>query len=202
MHELIYLRAETGALRTAGGHLVVPVVALIGDTILHAINSDAPEFVPASVLSSNVADWALKPVVNGHPTDAHGRQMSASTPGVAAARAFGVIHNPRVSGNRLRWIAISIRRRRNRWAPARSWHACAPVRRRKSRSVASSSPTTRRARMRGGPTSGAGRLSFLITSPQCRGARAPAPTDAESACFSAQRSTEASLSPSIPTNRT
>ncbi|MEQ1761276.1 MAG: DUF2213 domain-containing protein [Vicinamibacterales bacterium] len=101
MNDLIYVPAETGTLRTAGGHLVVPVVALIGDSILHAVNSDAPEFVPASVLSSNVADWSHKPVVFNHPTDLQGRHLSASTPGILESYGFGTIASARVEGKKL-----------------------------------------------------------------------------------------------------
>jgi hypothetical protein len=102
MRELVYLPAEAGALRVAAdGRLLVPVVALRGDMVLHAVNSDAPEFIPQSVLSSNVGEWVGKPVVFGHPVDRNGRQLSASAPGVIDAHAFGTIEHARVSGNKL-----------------------------------------------------------------------------------------------------
>lgn len=97
---LVYLSAKTGELRTAGGHLIVPVVALVGDIVLHAVNADAPEFVPVSTLSSNVTDWARKPVCLGHPTR-NGQQISANDARILEAQGFGTIENPRVSGNKL-----------------------------------------------------------------------------------------------------
>ncbi len=94
-------RAAAGQLRIEGGHVVVPVVALVGDLVLQAVNSDQPEFVPLATLSSNVGKWKGKLVTCGHPTDAQGRQLSASTPGVAEKLAFGRIENARVEDRRL-----------------------------------------------------------------------------------------------------
>jgi hypothetical protein len=100
MDELIYLRAETGALRTAGGALVVPIVALVAPIVLHAVNSDAAEFIPLSTLSSNVAQWTKKPITHGHPQK-DGRQISANDPRILEAQGFGTIENPRVEGGKL-----------------------------------------------------------------------------------------------------
>jgi hypothetical protein len=94
-------RAATGQLRIEGERIIVPVVALVGDLVLHAVNSDQPEFVPLSTLSSHVGEWAGKPVCLGHPTDANGRQLSASTPGIIEKQAFGTIENARVADRKL-----------------------------------------------------------------------------------------------------
>lgn len=100
MREITYLHAESGALRTAGGRLVVPIVALVAPMILHAVNSDAPEFIPLSALSSNVEQWRAKPICLGHPTQ-NGKQVSANDARILEAQGFGVIENPRVSDGRL-----------------------------------------------------------------------------------------------------
>lgn len=96
----IFLNANTGPLRplrAAGGQLRVPVVALIGDHVLHAVNSDKPEFIPPEVLSSNLDKWRGKPLVFGHPSR-NGEMISAASIGV---ESFGTLDNPRVVGHQL-----------------------------------------------------------------------------------------------------
>ena len=75
----VELQATTGQLRTEGGHLVVPVVALM-EGVIRAINSPCEEFIPLSTLAAAPSAWAGRPVTLGHPTK-DGRQCSAERPG-------------------------------------------------------------------------------------------------------------------------
>jgi hypothetical protein len=100
MSELIYLRAETGDLRIAGGALVVPVVALVGNIVLHAVNSPQPELVPLAAIAAAPHQWNQKPVCLGHPTQ-NGKQVSASDPRMLEAHGFGAIANARIDSGKL-----------------------------------------------------------------------------------------------------
>lgn len=106
MTELRNLAGKTGQARAALDHagrpvLSVPVVALVGDLVIHAVNSEKPELVPVATLSRAPHEWAQKPVVLGHPKDARGRQISANSPAVLERHAFGTVSNPRVEKNKL-----------------------------------------------------------------------------------------------------
>ena len=91
---------QTGhAVRSAGGQLIVPVVALV-ESVLHAINSDIAEYVSASTLAQNLTRWPGRPVTLGHPT-ADGQQSSADAPGIRAAMQVGTVSSAHVDGNRL-----------------------------------------------------------------------------------------------------
>jgi hypothetical protein len=97
----LHLLGATGQIRGASfenrDHLVVPVVALC-EGVIHAINADAPEFVPISCLS--VAEsWNGRPIVKGHPTR-NGEQISANEPAVLET-AIGTVFNARIDGKRL-----------------------------------------------------------------------------------------------------
>lgn len=87
-------------------HLVVPVVALIGDNLIHAVNAPEPEWVPASVLSAQ--GWDGRPLMLGHPTK-DGRPVSANDPRVREAQGFGFMANTRMNGKRLgteAWVDV------------------------------------------------------------------------------------------------
>lgn len=100
MNELIFLRAETGHLRTAGSTLIVPVVAL-KESVIRAVNADCAELVPYSTLIAAPQAWDDRPVCFGHPV-ANGRQLSASNnPQVLATHAFGAIQRARVENRKL-----------------------------------------------------------------------------------------------------
>lgn len=69
-------------------HLVVPVVMLVGDTVIQASNAPAPEYVPAAELADTPGQWDGRPLVSDHPTTGDG---SANTPGLYDAAQFGAI---------------------------------------------------------------------------------------------------------------
>ncbi|HEX2253145.1 MAG TPA: hypothetical protein VHQ65_07755 [Thermoanaerobaculia bacterium] len=77
---------------------VVPVVALIGNEVIHASNAPGPEFVPLAVLAASHGQWAGRPVVSNHPTENGG---SANSPEQFAADHFGTVFHPRVTRGRL-----------------------------------------------------------------------------------------------------
>ena len=99
----IRLLGATGQVRTemvdGREHLVVPVIALM-EGVIHAVNAEVPEFVPASVLTKAAASWVGKPIVVGHPK-MNGRQCSASMPGMIEAHGFGTIRSSSMKGNKL-----------------------------------------------------------------------------------------------------
>lgn len=80
-------------------HLVVPVVALM-EGVIHAVNSDEPEFVPASRLAAAASSWNGRPLVVKHPVR-NGIQVSANDPDIVAAQGFGTIYNSKMSGSKL-----------------------------------------------------------------------------------------------------
>lgn len=109
MSELRHLRlvnAVGAALRTATfeerPHLVVPVVALIGDEVVWAANSQTPEFVPAAEIERSFPEWCGRPVVGDHPK-VNGQFVSANPPEIAERFSFGRIVNPRFENGRLMW---------------------------------------------------------------------------------------------------
>jgi hypothetical protein len=81
-------------------HLVVPIVALVGDTVIYASNAPGPELVPLSELSIAPGGWNGRPVVPNHPTNASG---SANEPGELETRAFGKVFHARIEDARLKF---------------------------------------------------------------------------------------------------
>lgn len=79
-------------------HLVVPVVCLIGDNVIHAVNAPKPEWVPASVLSA--AGWNGRPLVIGHPA-VGGKQVSANDPAIIERQGFGFMAATHVKDKKL-----------------------------------------------------------------------------------------------------
>ncbi|HMI90073.1 MAG TPA: hypothetical protein VK509_01865, partial [Polyangiales bacterium] len=63
---------DTAHLRTmqfeSREHLVVPVIALV-EGVVHAVNSDQPEYVPGTELARAPLGWNGRPVVGDHPSD-------------------------------------------------------------------------------------------------------------------------------------
>lgn len=111
MSDLRYLRlvGATGAvLRTASfegrQHVVVPVVALVGNEVVFASNAPNPEFVPAEEIAKSVAEWCGRPIVGDHP-QVNGRFVSANPPEIAERVCFGRIANPSFEDNKLKMEA-------------------------------------------------------------------------------------------------
>src|SRR5256885_14364682 len=102
--ESVHLRGAAGAVRIEShngrDHLVLPCVALIGEQVIHAVNSAQAERVTTSMLVKSAASFENKPVVLGHPTRA-GKQVSANSPEVLASHGIGIIKNSRVDGRKL-----------------------------------------------------------------------------------------------------
>lgn len=90
----LHLLGASGACRAemvdGKERLVVPVIALMGDHVIHAVNAQTPEFVPSISLSEDPSSWDGMPLVVGHPVK-DGIQVSAKTPGELEKRGFGEI---------------------------------------------------------------------------------------------------------------
>jgi hypothetical protein len=86
-------------------HLVVPVVALIGDQVIHAVNAQTPEWVPRASLEKAPESWNGHPLVLGHPVR-DGKQISAHDPAVLEKHGFGTIRQSHMNGPRLGMEAL------------------------------------------------------------------------------------------------
>ncbi len=87
-------------------HLVVPVVAMVGDIVTTGILADGPEFIPASVLAETASAWDGRPIIAYHPL----AEGTANTPTLWQRDVFGQVFNAEFSDNRLRmeaWIDIA-----------------------------------------------------------------------------------------------
>jgi hypothetical protein len=80
--------------------LVVPVVALIGDHVIHAVNAAGPEKVPLATLARDPQSWAGVPVTLGHPQK-DGKRISANDPAVLERHGLGTVAKPRIEKNKL-----------------------------------------------------------------------------------------------------
>lgn len=81
-------------------HLVVPVVALVGDAVVEGMLSNGPELVPADVLAAAPSSWNGRPVVAFHPL------TGANEPETWDKFVFGQIFSAEFSDNRLRMEAF------------------------------------------------------------------------------------------------
>lgn len=88
-------------------HLIVPVVMLIGDTVIQASNAPTPEFIPADVIESSlITAWNGRPVTDGHPKRKN-RAVSANDPEMLSVYRMGVLFGTRFEDNKLKtnaWI--------------------------------------------------------------------------------------------------
>ena len=88
-------------------HIVVPVVALVGDIVVRGLNSLGPEFVPSDVLEIAPTSWDGRPIVPNHPTENDG---SANSPEMLESFSFGQMFNTQFSDGRLKteaWLSPS-----------------------------------------------------------------------------------------------
>lgn len=80
-------------------HLVVPVVALVGDIVVRPLNSSGPEFVPAQELATAPASWNGRPVMPDHPSNG---TASANDPKTLEAQRFGWVFDSKFEDGRLK----------------------------------------------------------------------------------------------------
>lgn len=102
--------ADVAQMRTATfedrEHLVVPVVALVGDAVVRPMNSRGPEFVPREELAFAPAGWNGRPVVPNHP---NGGKSSANSPAMIEGMCFGRVFNTRIEDGDLKmdaWLDV------------------------------------------------------------------------------------------------
>jgi len=95
-------------------HLIVPVVAMVGDSVVHPANSKTAELVLSSELAIAPAGWNGRPVVPDHITSSSGvyGDGSANEPETLEKFCFGRVFNSRFdrSDNRLKmdaWLDIA-----------------------------------------------------------------------------------------------
>jgi hypothetical protein len=98
----IAAEVDSSNLRTAefmgDEHLVVPVVALVGDSVVRPMGSAGPEFVPAEELAATPGAWNGRPVLPDHPKGA----SSANDPETLEAEQFGQVFNSTFENGRLK----------------------------------------------------------------------------------------------------
>lgn len=95
-------------------HLVVPVVALM-EGVIHPVNAETPEYVPASTIRRMASSFNGRPVTIGHPVK-DGRQCSANEPTIMESHAIGTIYHSKADGSKLHmeaWIEKSKAQRLN-----------------------------------------------------------------------------------------
>jgi hypothetical protein len=83
-------------------HIVVPVIALIGNSIIRPMHSEGPEFVPAEEIATAPKGWNGRPVVPDHP--GNGRQ-SANDPETLESFSFGRVFNTKYEDGKLKMEA-------------------------------------------------------------------------------------------------
>jgi hypothetical protein len=97
----VELRTETLEGRQ---HLIVPIIGLIGNTIIHPANAPSPEYVPLSVLEEAPEIWNNRIVVPLHPMRGDS-YVSANDPEMTDKYKFGVLFNSRVEDSKLKFDA-------------------------------------------------------------------------------------------------
>jgi hypothetical protein len=80
-------------------HVVIPVVALVGDIVVQGMDSQGPEFVPLSVISQVPQGWNNRPLVYNHPTNGTG---SANDPLTLESICFGSTFGAKIEDDRLK----------------------------------------------------------------------------------------------------
>ena len=117
LHRHIQIRCavDTAAIRNATfkerDHLVIPVVAMVGDIVVNPLGSSGPEFVPSSVLSRLPVAWNGRAVLTNHPDMAGEGGGSANVPSILEQMQTGEVFNARWDGKRLlmeAWIDIGL----------------------------------------------------------------------------------------------
>lgn len=105
----------TAGVRTASfngdEHLIVPVVVLIGDSVIWTSNAPCPELVPLAVLASAPGAWNNRPIIPFHPDVSIGSSDgSANYPELLERWAFGAMFNTALRNGALQsesWINLA-----------------------------------------------------------------------------------------------
>lgn len=88
--DITVLAGGTATIRTAQfqgrDHIVVPVIALLGDVVVFPVGADGPEFVPAAELAAAPQGWNGRPIFPDHP---HQGRATANDPRTLEERSFG-----------------------------------------------------------------------------------------------------------------
>lgn len=71
-------------------HLVIPVIALLGDIAIYPMGAECYELVPEMVLNSAPMSWNGHPILADHPNDG---ESGACTPEILSRDQFGIIFN-------------------------------------------------------------------------------------------------------------
>lgn len=97
------LAGGQGELRTASmagiQYTVVPVIMLVGNSVVRPMGSRGPEFVPASELAYAVGGWNGRPILPDHPDNGN---ASANEPGTLERYCFGYVFNTRFEDGKLK----------------------------------------------------------------------------------------------------
>lgn len=103
--------AQTANLRTAvymgDNHIIVPVVALVGNSVVWPMGADGPEFVPAEELALCPDAWNGRPCVPDHPENG---TSSANIPHILESMSFGQLFNTKFESGSLKteaWLSIA-----------------------------------------------------------------------------------------------
>lgn len=100
------LRTAAARVETLHGaeHVVVPVVALLGNAVIRPLGSAGPELVPEHELAAFPHLWNNRPVTLDHP---EGGRVSANSPAILERYAMGTVFNAGYAAGELRmeaWI--------------------------------------------------------------------------------------------------
>lgn len=80
-------------------HVVVPVVAMVGNAIITSRDATGPELVPAIELQASATGWNYRPVVPDHPAVG---VPTANSPGHLESQCFGHLFNAHYRDGALR----------------------------------------------------------------------------------------------------
>lgn len=90
-------------------HIVAPIILLLGDTVIHPVNAETPELVPAAVLQFAPSGWDGRIAIAGDHPSADGQMLSANTPETQERIGIGELFKTRFEGNQLRsevWVEL------------------------------------------------------------------------------------------------
>lgn len=83
-------------------HLVIPIIAMVGDAVIRPLNSTGPELVPSSELMVATSQWNGRAVVADHP---HSGVDSANQPATLDSMKYGEVFDSRFEDGKLKMNA-------------------------------------------------------------------------------------------------